>query len=754
MTLRDTVQRWRHAPVSVLGVATLAIFIGITLSLQLAGSVPWLGLQFEPTADGSGVVVTRVTPRGPADGMVAPGTRIQALSAAGVELEPEPGDLVEDPDFVNRYADFNRFISRQQQLSVVMAADALELTTANGETRVLHPEAQRPVGSLPLGFWFQLAFGAICLLVSAGVYAYNRSMAALLYLVSGIGLFVVGLSASIYSTRELALPGDLIHRLSLANHFGGLLFGAAYLSLMWRYPLRLSRFPFELGVFLTFSVIFVLHATQRLPGIDAGFRYPLMASLVAAVVLSGIQWRRTGGRPLDRAALRWFFLVWVTGAVLFQALLFVPLVNDHPPLLPQAILFAGLLPIFLVIPLGITRYRLFDLDRWWLAAWSWFLGGVAVLLLDLLLVSVLQVNRGAAAAASIAVIGWLYFPLREWIWTRVTRGHTQSRHDRLQQAVDLLTSEGAEVDFDARWAQALKTLFRPLQCTPTAHPPSEPRITDDGLTLEVPGVAGAPALRLQAAEEGRRLYGRDDLDVARNLCQMGTRVGLALNRLGNLNRELEDRVAEKTEALRLAYEHERIAERRAAQSEERERIYRDLHDDLGAKLLTLVCSAREAAMADLARAALEDLRDTVSIRDDKDLSAAAVLAEWRDECKERLESAEIALEWRVAATSDPVAFSADARTALGRVLREALSNAIRHARPPVIEVEPSFSGAWLQMRLRHQGHIGDPAEWRHGRGLLSMQSRLQRLGGTVSWVREGETLVTLWRCPVTPVTAD
>ena len=751
MAWAEALWRGNRAPVTVLGAATLAIFLGLLFALQQATNAPWLGLQLAPMPDGSGVQVRMVAPLGPAAGQLAVGQGVDRLAADGGALDLAAGDLVEDPDFVNDYDDFNRFVERQEALSALVASGSVAIHGSGGEVAVLAPHPRRPIGSLPFGFWFQLAFAAVCLGVSAGVYAYNRSMAALLYLVSGVGLFIVGVTASIYSTRELALPGPLIHRLSLANHFGGLLFGAAYLSLMWRYPVRLARFPFELGVFAVMLAIFVLHARQALlSGIDAGFRYPLMICLATAAVLSAVQWRRTAGRPVERAALRWFFLVWFTGALLFQALLFVPLINAQPPVIPQTYLFAGLLPAFLVIPLGITRYRLFDLDRWWLAAWSWFLGGIAILLLDLLLVAVLQLNRVTAAAASVAVIGWLYFPVREWVWTRVTRGDVQSRHSRLQRALELLTEAGAERDFERRWQQALRTVFQPLEMVPASPASATLKVVDDGLTLLLPAVAGAPALRLTGVDEGRRLFTREHLAAARNLCQVGTRVGVALERLGSLNQMLEQRVAEKTEQLRVAYEQERLAERRAAQSEERERIFRDLHDDLGAKLLTLACSAGDGPVADLARSALEDLRDTVAVRDDKDLSAAAVVADWRNECRERLETADVDLDWHVQGLASAPAFSADVRTALGRVLREALSNAIRHARPQHIAVDLRFEGDVLSLRMRHGGDIGDPQRWRAGRGVLSMRSRLQRLGGDLYWRRDGDRLETGWRCALHP----
>jgi len=82
---------------------------------------------------------------------------------------------------------------------------------------------------------------------------------------------------------------------------------------------------------------------------------------------------------------------------------------------------------------------------------------------------------------------------------------------------------------------------------------------------------------------------------------------MALRRLRRARGDLE-RLGQALQAARSAEQ----AQREQAASRERERIYADLHDDLGAKLLGLIHRAPDAAYADAARAALQDLRDVVT----------------------------------------------------------------------------------------------------------------------------------------------
>ena len=72
------------------------------------------------------------------------------------------------------------------------------------------------------------------------------------------------------------------------------------------------------------------------------------------------------------------------------------------------------------------------------------------------------------------------------------------------------------------------------------------------------------------------------------------------------------RVEQKHAQLQASYARMGELEKEHAVTEERERIYRDLHDDVGAKLLSLVYRAQRPEDADLARSALRDLREVVS----------------------------------------------------------------------------------------------------------------------------------------------
>ena len=78
------------------------------------------------------------------------------------------------------------------------------------------------------------------------------------------------------------------------------------------------------------------------------------------------------------------------------------------------------------------------------------------------------------------------------------------------------------------------------------------------------------------------------------------------------NASLEARVARRARRWLRATPSSGAFERVQAAGEERERIYRDLHDDVGARLLSLVYATPDDASRSLARDALAELRELVA----------------------------------------------------------------------------------------------------------------------------------------------
>lgn len=177
---------------------------------------------------------------------------------------------------------------------------------------------------------------------------------------------------------------------------------------------------------------------------------------------------------------------------------------------------------------------------------------------------------------------------------------------------------------------------------------------------------------------------------------------------------------------------ERARIRQQTALEERERIYRDLHDDLGSQLLQMIYTAPSAEYADRARAVLQNLRDVVSRSRGEPGRLSDVLAQIEAEARQRLWAVEAELIWEQAeALPDPQLDSGQALH-LHRIVREGISNAIRHAHVRRLRVRVRLDGAQLLLDLTDDG-FGTPESVREGRGMDSMRSRAAELKGRIDW---------------------
>ena len=175
---------------------------------------------------------------------------------------------------------------------------------------------------------------------------------------------------------------------------------------------------------------------------------------------------------------------------------------------------------------------------------------------------------------------------------------------------------------------------------------------------------------------------------------------------------------------------EQLTSQRVEQFTERERkrIASDLHDDLGAKLLTIVHTGDAARVPQLAREALEEMRLSVRGLAGKPVRLDDALADWRAETIVRLGQAKIEALWEH--PDDNVSNTLPARVfmQLTRILREAVSNVIKHSGARRCEVRCTMADGSLRVMVKDDGR-GIAADLHRGQGMSSMKRRAKKLNG-------------------------
>jgi len=671
------------------------------LAVQLALHTPWLGLSLQPEPDGSIIIVKADAPAA----NIPAGARLLTLHSAskGDALATQASDLLEEPDVVPDYIEMDAFFARQTALTSLLSAPQVivEWQAADSKTigeALIQPTA-RPWTALPALFWYQLAVAVSGCLIAGWVWALQPNQwGARMFAITGLSFPVFALSAAIYSTREIAIDGQLFAALSAANHLGALLFGAALAGTFLSYPKPLLPPRYLVGLFVFYIAWWLAEVFRLAPDLDWGHRFGVMSEMLLAILLAVVQWWRSRGEPANRAALRWFILSLLLGSGLFILSTVTTVSLGWLPPLPQGYAFGFFLFIYIGIGLGLRRYRLFELDVWAYRLLLWLGGALAVVGLDAILVLTLNWSSTQALAASLWIVGLLYLPLRHWLWQRFTQQPRLHLHDLMPDVVRI-AFQPSQAEREPLWDDLLQRLYAPLEQKMTTARQSVPHLDEDGLALAVPACAGLSARYLRHPENGGRLFTPKDATFMDALIQLMNQA-----------------------------ETGRDAQQRGA-TEERRRIARDMHDDIGARLLMLIHHAQTPKMAELARSAMNDLRTALTALEATPVRLEDALADWRAEATSRCEAANAELAWQTQIEQPDQLLASGHKSLLERTLRENLTNALKHAQPTKVEVRIVQQEDKLALDVLNNGLPTSPANWQEGRGLRGIRQRLAEYGG-------------------------
>ncbi len=326
--------------------------------------------------------------------------------------------------------------------------------------------------------------------------------------------------------------------------------------------------------------------------------------------------------------------------------------------------------------------------------------------LDLLFVSAFGVDPAASPALAI-LLALLLYGLTRGLLLDAAAEHQALGAGRLFERLyrGVRSVEQRPQDWPTLVPALLRELFDPLELEAVTQPAEHARVLAAGAALLVPtpaaGEAGTAWL-LRFSGRGRRLFGLDDARLA-------------------------DGVVEQ---VRRALAQDHAVER--GRSEERARIAQDLHDDIGARLLTLMYRAPSTEIEDYIRHTLKDLKTLTRglAASEHRLSHAA--AEWKADIAQRLGAAQIELEWSLQLDRD-LELGVVQWSALTRVLRELVSNVIQHSAATHVAITGSVEDGGLRLAIADDGIGRDPQAWAHGLGLGGVRKRVKQLGGDVQW---------------------
>ncbi len=454
---------------------------------------------------------------------------------------------------------------------------------------------------------------------------------------------------------------------------------------------------------------------------------PLFLGLLAASAAAMVTRYRRATDAVRRAQLKWFAL----GAGFLPATLLLCwtsyLLLDGPDLV-----IVGLAATYLAIPVAtgvaLLRHDLYDVDRALSAAVTYGLATAVLLGFYTLASFVVGLGAGqtspAAAAAATAVCAAALAPLRSRLQRRVDRRLYPARQAALAAIEDLRGRTDAGEARPEQLEAALGTALRdPLLRVGYRLPGTAGLVDATGAPLETDDASVTP-VRLDGHEIGAIVRGT-----------VGSR---------ELLREVAAASALLVEVVRLRIEVSRaLGEVESSRSrllhagyEERRRLERDLHDGAQQRLVTLGMALR------LAQRHLDDgTVDVDALLDEAVTELGTAVAELR-QIAHGLRPSSLddglghALTTLAGKVPVPVSLDVcaegvpdDVATTAYYVASEAVTNAVKHARPGAIGLRVSRVDGQVTVRVSDDGPGG--ARIRPGAGLAGLADRVAAAGGAL-----------------------
>ena len=496
--------------------------------------------------------------------------------------------------------------------------------------------------------------------------------------------------------------------------FGGFLFIWCLSQFFWFYPKPQQGLIPPTALSLITTMIWINEWYQWVEWPISLFYFPTIFVLGFGFIIIYKQWQSSKLEQRNRVLFFWI----VVSIILCMGLVFVgylvPLVLFGLPWVSTWVANGLALCVFMGFILGANRNQLFGIETWWFKTWLCFAVFTLLIIADITIVYLFGMNAPAGFEMALLAIWWLYFPVKKMIWDKMT-GDTGSLNQQNTHTSLPLFSQNP-LPINERWGQLLTNIFSPLDIHVGESPCHHSTIDNNGLKLTVPFPNHQGNTVLTGKNRGNKLFNEDDVRTVTTL-------------LENIKQSERHR-----------------EEQQKAVVDERDRIMRDLHDDVASNLLTLSHQAESERSQQLAGDTLKNLREIIYCLDThSNKQLIDLLFSWREEIEERMDSANIHLDWSHSEDLEDKTISPRQWLNLGRSLREIVSNAIKHATPKNVTIDWILHNEQIEVRITDNGLHLPVDQWQKGKGLCNIQRRASELGGNVSWElldQAGNTNVT------------
>jgi signal transduction histidine kinase len=713
----------------------LSTFIVLAIVYVWIASQVSLGFEVAEDRNTHQLVISKVSPELMRQGLklgseiVSIGSSEQALklNVTHFSITPVQRKLI----FQNKA----QYFSAQEDLHDAFSQPIIRLNFLDQTTVDVTLAGNRSLTDIPTTSWIRFCLGLVSALMGVLVWAWRPSgKETIYYALSGIGLFLAIIPSAIDAIPMLLTSYSESLFLDSLRAFGNYTYIAFGVSALLYFPQKMphadrfaKRILMVTGLFSCYALFntwdfSVGFDQQRLYFSDIEIYVPVLIGFIFVVSFSIQQWRFSRHKPVERARSSWVVLSWSVGLLAYMLFYYVPIISGAEPPMGRTLAWIAVCSSYWMILLGLSRLQLFDLEHNINTVWEWFIVFIVFLIIDMAFASLAIITPQISTFIILCLVLWVYMPLRQWLSSRVVRQKTANKNKLFSDAVAQLLSS-KEDDSKNRWQEILVNVFAPSAIV-WRDEADITGVKDGGQGLFVAGNRFSPPMYLDFAEQGERLFGVED-------------VGLV---------ETMSALFEKLFDFHLAF--------LAGQNTERERIRRDLHDQIGHKLLSLIYAAGDDKVKILARETLEQLRGLITALRLKPVSLQSMVMEIRLVAEEASDNFDFKLDWNNCITDVSMVIGSYQYLNIINIARELLNNIVRHANASEVRIVLAVDASSLIMQFNDNGIGMDREDVIMGNGLHNIDTRVRELNATIDWFSDAGCNVTITIPSLSPSPRD
>jgi signal transduction histidine kinase len=209
----------------------------------------------------------------------------------------------------------------------------------------------------------------------------------------------------------------------------------------------------------------------------------------------------------------------------------------------------------------------------------------------------------------------------------------------------------------------------------------------------------------------------------------------------NFNAHLQTKLGEQARHLQAKHETLQHTEMQKVQLAERQRLMADMHDGLGAHLVSAIHQLRNDAIPrhiilEMLQDGLRDLQLTIDSLEPIENDLSVLVGAFRYRISPSLNASNIKLNWKVAPSIPPLSqLNPQMGLMVLRILQEAFTNILKHSNATEVTFQLQQIGQNVELEIADNGigfDVASTSEAR-GKGLGNMKHRANQIGATLEF---------------------